>query len=194
MLAAAFAAPINHALLGAPWALEALKGHAGKTAQFDLGPFSVQLTVSETGEVRPASADAIPDARFNLSPALLLRALQDREALKEAEASGDSAFATAIAYVGKHLAWDVEEDLSKIFGDILAHRMVGAASDLNTWRQQTLDNFLKALKEYWTEERALLAKRAQAEEFVRQVDRLRDDVERLEKRLERIARTRRGES
>ena len=43
--------------------------------------------------------------------------------------------------------------------------------------------------EYWTEERPLIAKRAHVEQFAHEVDQLRGDVERLEKRLEKLSRS-----
>jgi ubiquinone biosynthesis protein UbiJ len=40
--------------------------------------------------------------------------------------------------------------------------------------------------EYWTEESPLIASRVKVEDFVREVGELRDAVERLEKRIERL--------
>jgi ubiquinone biosynthesis protein UbiJ len=40
--------------------------------------------------------------------------------------------------------------------------------------------------EYWTEEQPLIASRVKIEDFISGVARLRDDVERLEKRIDRL--------
>lgn len=187
MLEFVLAAPLNHVLRAAPWALTKLKPHAGKSARFDLGLVRLRYAVTEAGELRPAASSGETDARFELSPALLLRAVQDREALAEARVSGDTEFAADLAYVAKHLDWDVEEDLSKLFGDIVAHRIAGGARELNAWRANVQASFLDALKDYWTEERPLVVKRSRVDQFVRQVDELRDAVERLDKRLQKLA-------
>jgi ubiquinone biosynthesis protein UbiJ len=44
----------------------------------------------------------------------------------------------------------------------------------------------QAAAEYWTEESPLVATRVKVEDFVAEVSRLRDGIERLEKRLERL--------
>ncbi len=186
MLELALTAPINHVLRAAPWALARLKPHAGRSARFDLGLASLRYTITDAGELRPAAAGVEVDTAVSLSPSLLLRALQDRAALEEAKVTGDTEFAADLAYVAKHLEWDVEEDLSRFLGDIAAHRIVGGARDLNTWRRGAQQSALQALKEYWTDERPLIATREKVDAFVRQVDELRDAVERLEKRLDKL--------
>jgi ubiquinone biosynthesis protein UbiJ len=42
------------------------------------------------------------------------------------------------------------------------------------------------LTEYWQEENPLIAKKRHVVAFVKDVDQLRDDVERLEKRIEKL--------
>jgi ubiquinone biosynthesis protein UbiJ len=46
----------------------------------------------------------------------------------------------------------------------------------------------RSFAEYWTEERPLIAKTTHVKQFIAEVDALRDDVERLEKRVEKLAR------
>jgi ubiquinone biosynthesis accessory factor UbiJ len=178
---------LNHLLRHAPWALGKLKVHAGKSARFVVGPATFNYAIQPSGEVR-AAANAAPDATFRLTPASLARALfeRDRKALQEAEVSGDTALASDIAYVAQYLDWDVEEDLSRFIGDIAAHRVVGAARGLEAWQRQALFNLAQAFKEYWTEEQPVVAGSDRVAEFVREVDRLRDDVERLEKRIDKL--------
>jgi ubiquinone biosynthesis protein UbiJ len=42
------------------------------------------------------------------------------------------------------------------------------------------------LTEYWQEEQPLIAKKRHVEKFIQEVDQLRDDVARLEKRLAKL--------
>lgn len=181
----AAAAAINHLLRGASWARAELKRFAGRTARFDLAPLAVSITVQEDGQVSPAATDAMPAVTTRLTPGLVLRlAARDEAAWREIETSGDADFATAINHVARNLRWDVEEDLSRAFGDIAAHRMAESARTLQRWGEQALDNTGRAFAEYWTEEQPLIAGRRDLEEFNRAVDELRDDVARLEKRIE----------
>ena len=142
----------------------------------------------DSGEVAPADPQAVPDVTARLTPGLALRlAARDETAWQEIEIAGDTGFAAAIHHVARNLRWDVEEDLSRIFGDIAAHRMTAAGRTLNRWGEQALENTGRAFAEYWTEERPLIAGRRDLEEFNRAVDALRDDVARLEKRIENLA-------
>ena len=52
---------------------------------------------------------------------------------------------------------------------------------------RTATNLAQSLAEYWTEERPVIAGSEAVREFVQAVDVLRDDTERLEKRVERLS-------
>lgn len=184
-LEAAAAAFTNHLLRGASWALDALKPFAGRTARIDTLPFALALTVVESGEIIPAGAGAVPHATLRVTPGLLLRlAARDEHAWRDIEVTGDTDFASAIHHVARNLRWDVEEDLSRVFGDIAAHRMAETGRTFQRWSTQAADNTARAFAEYWTEEQPLIAARRDLDEFSRSVDRLRDDAARLEKRIE----------
>ena len=122
------AAAINRLTGPAPLSRERLGRFAGKTALFRVGPVAVSLTVQTTGEVLPAAEAAAPDLEVRLSPFLLPRlAAHDEAAYRDVETLGDVEFAGEVAFLAKHLKWDVEEDLSKVVGDAAAHRLVSAA-------------------------------------------------------------------
>ena len=182
------ATALNHLLGQSGWALQRLARFAGKTARFDIAPFSFAYTVQSDGTVHQAAADVSPDAVCSIAPSLLPRlALQDEAAFSQIQSTGDSALLTEIFYLSKHLRWDAAEDLSRVTGDVAAERLVQFA---RAARQQVRDgalNLSQALAEYWTEERPLLAKSAHVASFVSQVDKLRDDVARLELRINRLA-------
>jgi ubiquinone biosynthesis accessory factor UbiJ len=178
---------INHLLRGASWARDALKPFAGRTARIETLPFAFALTVVENGEIT-AAAGAPPDVTLRATPGLLLRlAARDENAWREIDMAGDPDFASAIHHVARNLRWDVEEDLSRVFGDIAAHRMAETGKAIRRWGEQAADNTARSFAEYWTEEQPLIAARRDLDEFGRAVDQLRDDTARLEKRLEQIA-------
>ena len=191
VLAPPLAGALNHLLAGASWARERLKPFAGKTVRFNLAPLTVSFAIRATGDVEDAPADGNADAAFTLTPGIALRVLgADRDAWREIEAAGDTELGREILYIAQNLRWDVEEDLSRIVGDIAAHRMVQAAGELERWGRETAGSFARSAAAYWTEEQPLIARRADVEHFNREVDRLRDDVERLAKRMEHLGRGR----
>jgi ubiquinone biosynthesis protein UbiJ len=172
-------------LRGAAWARAELQRHAGKTARIDLVPAGISLTVLDSGEVAAAPAGAAPALTLKLSPGLMLRlAARDETAWKEIEAAGDTDFAATINQLARNLRWDIEEDLSRVFGDIAAHRMAETGRALQRWGEQSVENVARSFAEYWTEERPLIVPARELDEFNRAVDALRDDLARLEKRAE----------
>lgn len=176
---------LNHLLRSNSWALERLKPFAGKTARFECAPFSLMLSVLESGEVTAAAAAVTPDTTIRLMPGLMLRVLaRDETVWNDIEIHGDTDFAAVINQIFRNLRWDIEEDLSRVFGDIVAHRMVQTGRTLDKWGAQSLDNLARSFAEYWTEEQPLIATARRVAQFNHGVDQLRDDVARFEKRLE----------
>ncbi|MBK8119690.1 MAG: hypothetical protein IPK39_11305 [Sulfuritalea sp.] len=107
--------------------------------------------------------------------------------MRAARIEGSAEFAEALGFVIRNLRWDAEEDLSKIVGDIAARRMVSSTREFAAWQKQAARNFAENLAEYFTEEQPLIAGRIAIADFTADIDRLRDDVARLEKRLQRLA-------
>jgi ubiquinone biosynthesis accessory factor UbiJ len=188
LLAPPAVAAINHLLRSASWARAQLKPFAGKTVQFRMPPLNVALSIQDNGEVGAATTTGV-DAKFTLTPGIALRVLGgDASAWRAVEAEGDTALAREILVIAQNLRWDAEEDLSRLFGDIVAHRMVLAANELKRWQRDTADSFARSAAAYWTEEQPLIATRQDVERYVRDVDALRDDIARIEKRIEQLQR------
>jgi ubiquinone biosynthesis protein UbiJ len=189
MLEALALPPLNRLLRTHTWALDRLRAHAGKTAFVTCRPLELRFSVTPTGELASALPDTAPDVAIGVTPGILLRAAaRDSHAWGAAEVTGDAEFAEAIDYVRRNLQWDYEEDLSRIFGDIAAHRLASLAQQLDLWGRDTALKVGRTFAEYVTYERPLVASAHAVEQFNRQVDTLRDDAERLEKRLELLRR------
>jgi ubiquinone biosynthesis protein UbiJ len=192
MLETALQAPwarfINHILRATPRAMARLQRFAGKTMAFESGPFRLRLVVLAAGEVDVAAQESIPDVTVTAPPFLLPRlAAWEEAAFRQAAFEGDAEFAAEIAFLARNLEWDVEEDLSQAVGDIAAHRIVSSAKSLRAWRKDAAARLGENLREYLTEERPALVPRRDMQEFLHEVDAVRDDVARLEKRLARLA-------
>jgi ubiquinone biosynthesis protein UbiJ len=178
---------VNHVLRSAPLAMERLRPHAGRTVEFRVGPMTVALTIQTTGEVLGAVPGAARDLTVRISPFLLPRlAAGEEAAFRDLEMLGDMELAQEVSYLARNLSWDVEEDLSKVVGDIAAHRIVGAGRAVSQWGRDATLRAAQGAAEYWTEESPLIASRVKVDGFVREVSELRDALERLEKRIERL--------
>lgn len=184
---ALFVAAINHVLRRNSWAQAQLAAHAGKSVRFECAPASLALIVLDHGEVAPAHG-AQAEVTIRITPGTALRLLaRDAAVWRDIEVSGDTDFAAAIDHVWRNLRFDVEEDLARVFGDIAAHRMTQTGRALDRWRAQSFDSIARSFAEYWTEEEPLIARAHDVDRFNRDVDLLRDDVARIEKRIAQLA-------
>jgi ubiquinone biosynthesis protein UbiJ len=185
---------INRLLRANAWALEKLASHAGKTVLLASPPLELRVTIADTGELAAAARHTPPHVTITATPGSLLRlAARDETAWNAALVSGDVQLAATIDYVRRNLEWDYEEDLSRVFGDIAAHRIAGAVREVDRWGRAAAVNLSHAFAEYATYERPLVASRQAVDEFNREVDEVRDHAERLEKRIA-LLRRRRPES
>jgi len=189
MFAQPSAAALNHLLAQNDGALTRLARFAGKTARFDIAPFSFAYTIQADGMLRGAAADATADAVCVIAPSLLPRlALHDDKAQADIRTEGDAALLAEIFSLSRSLRWDAAKDLGRITGDAIAIRIVQAAQGARQQLHDAADNLSKAAAAYCTEEHPLLARPQQAAAFIRHVDKLRDDVARLELRIKQLAR------
>lgn len=187
MLDEAFLAVANHLLRNAEWARARLGAHAGKRVCIRVSPLSFHFTIDTDGLLVPRAAEAPIDATLEV-PASRVPAwlVQPDAATRAARVSGDADLAEAISFVAANLRWDFEEDLSRLVGDVAAHRIGEAIRSLERWRRSASASVAANVAEYLTEERGVLPTRLRAESFLREVDDLRDAVERLEKRIAQL--------
>ena len=129
------------------------------------------------------------------TPPVLLGLLGNAEAegFREsgAELSGDVATAEAFAELLRHARPDLEEELSRLIGDIAAHEVAGAARRTDDWAREAGSALTMNTSEFLQEEARQLPPRVEVNAFGRDVECLRDDVERAAQRLARIEQHRR---
>jgi len=179
---------VNRVLRTHPWALERLRLYAGKTAHIECGPLHGLLCVLADGELAGPPQHTPADVVIRLTPGHLLRVLaRDETVWSEVEVQGDTGFATTLSQLSREVRWDVEEDLSNVLGDIAAHRIADMGRRTLAWGRYAARHATQSLAEYWTEERPVITRGRDIALFNSEVDRLRDDVARLEKRLQGLA-------
>lgn len=117
------------------------------------------------------------------------------EALRQgaAELSGDSAIAQDFSRLMDLARPDWEEELSRHVGDVISHRLGNLARGLIGWGRNAVDTLAADSGEYLAEESRHVPTRFELEEFLEEVDHLRDDVERCAARLQRLESKRHGE-
>jgi ubiquinone biosynthesis protein UbiJ len=150
-------------------------------------PGELRVPVLDSGELAAAASDAQPHVTIVATPGAMLRlAARDDTAWQAVQVTGDVDFAAAIDYVRSNIAWDYEEDLSRVFGDIAAHRIAGAVRELDRWGRAAALNLAQSFAEYATHEQPVIASAPAVDAFAREVDEVRDAVERIEKRISNL--------
>lgn len=183
------AAVINHLLTQEPWAQARLAAHRGKTACIDVGGVKLMLTVCSDGLVEQAADGTAPAVTIHLRPADFPLLLADRQrAVSYVRIEGDADFANTMSQLSQTLRWDAEEDIGRLVGDIAAARMVSAAKTVVAVAQSTQKHVAENVAEYFLEEQPMLIRPYIVSEFSEEVVRLRDQLERLTKRIEKLER------
>lgn len=175
---------VNHVLAAAPWAREELKPFAGKHVALVTLAGRFVIAIAPDGAVRAGDADADPDVTFVADPVVLARlAAGDVTARGDLRVEGDDPFARALWHVASQVRWDYEEDLSRVTGDIVAHRIGETLRSLGAVARDTAERAGRTIAEYVTEEARLTPPAAQLSAWMSDVDALREELDRLEQRV-----------
>ena len=192
-LLAAAEAVVNQVLALDPEGAARLAPVEGRVLLLELTGFGTRIYVVP-GESRLflfGAYDAEPDCIVRGSPVALLGMVlaEHREDAVFAGAvsiDGDNRPAQVLGEVLRGLDIDWEEQLSKLLGDTLAHQLMSRARAGERWAERSGDIAGQNLREYLQEEAAVLPSRAELADFLAEVDTLRDDVERLAARVQRL--------
>lgn len=177
---------LNHLLQGASWARIRLAPFVGKSVRLSLPPIRLDLVVDGDGTFIESKLDKV-DVEITLPADAPLMALGGVEAaFKAAHITGTAEFADAVGFVLRNLRWDFEEDLSQHVGDIAAHRIAGLFGSFSAWQRQARHNLAENFSEYFTEENPMLIKPEAVAAFSSEVEQLRDDLQALEQRVNRL--------
>ncbi len=178
---------LAHLIAQNQWAKPLLMPFPGQSVQFQSGLAKATLVILEDGGLAMAGETNPPDAILTIPPGVALRIMaRDETASQMVQIEGNIALANAIAQVLQHIKWDIEEDLSRIVGDAPASELVKFGKKISSTSRQQITNVAAMFTEYWQEEKPLIAKKRHIEQFIGEVDKLREDAERLEKRLARL--------
>ena len=136
--------------------------------------------------------DADPDVAITGSLVTLARMAggAGAQAIRDGDIdlTGDAATAQRFQTLLDHAKPDVEEELSRVIGDVAAHQLAEFARGVGNWARGARSTMGDNIREYLQEERRDLPTRYEVEQFSQQVGKLRDDVERIAARLKRLER------
>lgn len=130
------------------------------------------------------------DATLHGAPFTLLRVLLSNDtdaALKgDIRISGDTALIQQLTQRLRNTGHDWEEILSKLCGDILAHKVATGLRDLLGWQQRSQQHIQQDIHDFLLYETQSLASGDEVEHYNKAVDRLREDTDRVQARIKRL--------
>jgi ubiquinone biosynthesis protein UbiJ len=176
-------AVINHLLSRQTLVRDKLRAHAGKVACIETGTVQLTMAVGADGLLQSDVSNQ-PTVTIRIDPADVLKVVANMDkAFSYVTISGDADFARTISEVANELHWDPEEDLAPFFGDIAAVRIAQAGRSAISQAKSRSRKLLENIAEYLLEENPTLLYRHVGEQFASDVAVIRDDVERLAKRI-----------
>lgn len=153
------------------------------------GDLEFFLFPSASGFRLRATPDGVPDVTIRGDVPVFARLLfGDNGASRagELQISGDIELGQHFQRLLKQIDLDWEEQAARVVGDVAAHQLGRAVRGLRAWARESRGYLEQDAREYLVEESRLLPRREAVEQFLRGVDTLRADADRLEKRLEQI--------
>jgi ubiquinone biosynthesis protein UbiJ len=185
---------LNRRIAGSSRARAMLAALAGRSMELRFAATPLRIRLAESsGTLTVRSAGEEPaDAVIEGTPLSFLRLATD-DAAKSIRAGGmdvrgDAEIAENFRRLLEAARPDFEEELSRFTGDAAAHYLAGFARDAAAFGRRAGDTLARNTAEYLTEESRDLPVRIEVEEFLEDVDRLREAVDRLESRVAALMR------
>ena len=187
---------INHILEREQWALRDLSNHQGQVIELILPIGSMQWQIQDDSFIALLSEahphpDLVLEVDANSFSALSAPqgTIKDR-AMRAVKITGDAQLAQLIAKLSNQLRWEYEEDLAKIIGDAPAHFICTQAKRFAQATERAIIDLQGNMVEYLSEEKKVLLHQRDFVSHKMQIQAVRDAVERLEKRISFLQKSR----
>ncbi len=119
---------LNHVLMQEQEAMSRLARKKGSVIHLRWGAFALDLLLTPAGLTDRAPAGRTPDLTLTVALQapweVAQAALQGKAPAVKIE--GDVQLAAEVGWLADNLRWDIEEDLSRVMGDVPAHTLVSA--------------------------------------------------------------------
>lgn len=187
-------AALNRVLALDSGAAESLRALEGRRVALRLKPWPAPIQISvQGGRLLASEADA-PDLAISATPGALLALAAERGGFQlpagRVDISGDADLARRIQKLVAALDPDWDRPFAQFFGEVAGHQIAQGLRGALSWGRATAKAMLLNSSEYLREESRDLVAPGELADFIDDVDRIRDDVERMEARIERVARMR----
>jgi ubiquinone biosynthesis protein UbiJ len=187
MLTATLENVLNRGLPRSPRAQQLCAELTGRSVAVEVREITRLLLESTGRSLRITRGDAGADAEIVGGPfGLLALGGASPEAVLQrgdVEIRGDAELAEKFRELVLLLRPDLEEELSRVVSDVPAHQVGRFARMAFGWTHKAATTTAQNIAEYLAHERQDLVPRGEGEQFLRGVDALREDVDRLDARI-----------
>jgi ubiquinone biosynthesis protein UbiJ len=182
---------INQAFRLDSQSLQALSQLTGKIFQLTLTGVNFHITflADEQGMVFINDYQGTVDAHITVAPFTGLHLLLQNSALinnPDVTIDGDSNSTQRLLEILQNLNLNWEEQLAHLFGDFPAQQFSNLVHKTTSYTHQRYQTLLLNLSEYLQEESHYLPTATEIKYLFNSINHLRDDLERLEQRLQRL--------
>ena len=183
---------LNHALHQNPPSLPLLNRLAGKIIRIELNHLELSLTLflDVQGITVLSDYEGEVNVRITGAPFTLLRLLLQEQPLlannPQVSVTGEIGTAQQLLELIRELNTDWEEQIAQWLGDIPAHYLTNSFRQTQEYTHDRFNTLQLNLSEYLQEEARHLPNPVEMELFLDTIDTLRDDLERLEQRIQRL--------
>jgi len=173
---------LDHLLSQNDWMKTKLIDHKNKVVVIEISGLKLIFKIDENGLLHSVNESEKFDCIIKLTVNDFITQLTTKNN-SNVSIKGDLELANQISQVLRKIEWDIEDDLSKYIGDIPAIQTTKVLKKIITNSQKNLGNITGALLEYWQEENKILTKKRNIEIFNSEVDKIVEDTERLEAKI-----------
>lgn len=179
---------LNRGLTDSPRARELCAGLRGQALRVDVTGTAWSCMLESSGaQLLLRAADGATQATVSGTPlSLLALASGDQRAViqrGDVRISGDAEVAQQFSELAQLLRPDFEHQLSRVFGRLPAHLLLRGARRMSNLGRKVADAGLRNGAEYLAHESRELVPRGESEQFTREVEALRERLDRLDAQL-----------
>ena len=170
-----------------------LKPVAGKVIAINIQPFNETIYLCPTNEKIQVLETYLPEVDATISGTLSALGLMGLSSTPmrsifsgEVTIEGDTQIAHKFQQLFDKLDIDLEEKLSHLTGDVIAHKVGNFFRSSQQWTAESVETFKLNTKEFLQEETRDLPAGPEADILYSQIDEIRSDFDRLSARIEQL--------
>ncbi|MCW8854368.1 MAG: SCP2 sterol-binding domain-containing protein [Gammaproteobacteria bacterium] len=193
LVIASFETAFNQYIALDPDAMPRFEAMEGKVIAIDITGINETLYLfpGMDGMMLMSDFDGEADTTLSGTPLALARLSLEKNAMPvlftgDVTITGDTRLGHQFKKILASLNIDWEEQLSRITGDLIARQIGNGVKDLSSWLKRSKQSFDLDIGEYLQEESHILPTRPEVDRWVGNVDGLRNAIDRLQARVNRL--------